>query len=133
MTGPADPHRPFERDAFFEDPAIVGARWWNRQFDRDAAIARRTAIAAFLGIGILVVGGTGVAIASQYNPPRLQRAIDVQRRVGWDAGASGEAFVSNAVVSGKFALRACIVNFRTRLEDVEFLPELAARLGKELT
>jgi glutamate/tyrosine decarboxylase-like PLP-dependent enzyme len=47
--------------------------------------------------------------------------------------ASGEAFVSNAVVNGKFALRACIVNFRTRLEDVEFLPDLAARLGRELT
>lgn len=28
--------------------------------------------------------------------------------------SGGDAFLSNAVVDGKFALRACIVNFRTR-------------------
>ena len=45
---------------------------------------------------------------------------------------SGEAFISNAVIHGKFALRACIVNFRTRMEDIEALPLLAARLGAEV-
>jgi glutamate/tyrosine decarboxylase-like PLP-dependent enzyme len=44
--------------------------------------------------------------------------------------AGGEAFVSNAVVDGRYALRACIVNFRTRREDVEALPDLVARLGR---
>jgi aromatic-L-amino-acid/L-tryptophan decarboxylase len=43
----------------------------------------------------------------------------------------GEAFLSNAVVDGKFALRACIVNFRTSLEDVEAAPELIARIGRQ--
>jgi glutamate/tyrosine decarboxylase-like PLP-dependent enzyme len=43
----------------------------------------------------------------------------------------GEAFVSNAVVGGRFVLRACIVNFRTTLADVEALPALVARLGRE--
>jgi aromatic-L-amino-acid/L-tryptophan decarboxylase len=43
----------------------------------------------------------------------------------------GEAYVSNAVVNGKFALRACIVNFRTSLEDIEALPSLVIRLGRE--
>jgi glutamate/tyrosine decarboxylase-like PLP-dependent enzyme len=42
---------------------------------------------------------------------------------------SGEAFLSNAVTDDKFALRACIVNFRTTLEDVETLPELVAGIG----
>jgi len=45
---------------------------------------------------------------------------------------SGEAFVSNAVVDGKYVLRACIVNFRTTLSDVEALPEIVARLGRQL-
>lgn len=45
---------------------------------------------------------------------------------------SGQAFLSNALVEGKFVLRACIVNFRTSLEDVEALPALVVRLGKEL-
>ena len=46
--------------------------------------------------------------------------------------ASGEAFVSNAVVEGKYLLRACIVNFRTTLPDVEALPEIVIRLGRKL-
>jgi glutamate/tyrosine decarboxylase-like PLP-dependent enzyme len=45
---------------------------------------------------------------------------------------SGEAYLSNAVVRGKFALRACIVNFRTSLEDVAALPAIVVRMGDEL-
>src|SRR6266571_2587343 len=45
---------------------------------------------------------------------------------------SGEAFLSNAVVRGTFLLRACIVNFRTSLEDVEALPVLVIRIGREV-
>jgi hypothetical protein len=44
---------------------------------------------------------------------------------------SGEAFLSNAVVDGRYALRVCIVNFRTSLADIEALPPLLARLGQE--
>lgn len=42
----------------------------------------------------------------------------------------GRAFLSNAVIGGKYALRACIVNFRTSLQDVEALPELVAETGR---
>ena len=45
---------------------------------------------------------------------------------------SGEAYLSNAVIHGKFALRACIVNFRTSLADVEALLPIVLRIGKEL-
>ncbi len=44
---------------------------------------------------------------------------------------SGEAFLSNALIGGRFVLRACIVNFHTSLEDIEALPVLFSRLGKE--
>jgi len=44
---------------------------------------------------------------------------------------SGEAFLSNAIIGGKYALRACIVNFRTSLRDIEAIPDLVSRLGKE--
>ena len=44
---------------------------------------------------------------------------------------SGEAYVSNAVIGGKFALRACIVNFRTSLADIAALPGIVARIGRE--
>ena len=44
---------------------------------------------------------------------------------------SGEAFLSNALIGGKFVLRACIVNFHTSLGDIEALPPLLSRLGEE--
>jgi aromatic-L-amino-acid decarboxylase len=45
---------------------------------------------------------------------------------------SGEAFLSNAVVRGTFLLRACVVNFRTSLEDIEALPGIIIRIGREV-
>jgi glutamate/tyrosine decarboxylase-like PLP-dependent enzyme len=42
---------------------------------------------------------------------------------------SGEAYLSNAIVRGRFALRACIVNFRTTQADIEALPPLIVRIG----
>jgi glutamate/tyrosine decarboxylase-like PLP-dependent enzyme len=45
---------------------------------------------------------------------------------------SGEVYLSNAVIKERFALRACIVNFRTSVNDIEALPSVVVRLGKEL-
>jgi glutamate/tyrosine decarboxylase-like PLP-dependent enzyme len=45
---------------------------------------------------------------------------------------SGEAFLSPAMVNGRFALRACIVNFRTSLTDIEALLPMLARHGQEV-
>ena len=42
----------------------------------------------------------------------------------------GEVFVSNAIVGGRYVLRACIVNFHTARADVEALPEIVARIGR---
>ena len=42
----------------------------------------------------------------------------------------GEAFVSNAIIRGRYALRACIVNFHTTWADVEAVPEIVARTGR---
>lgn len=46
--------------------------------------------------------------------------------------SGGEVFVSNAVVDGKFVLRACIVNFRTTEAHVRAVPAIVARVGKQL-
>ena len=44
----------------------------------------------------------------------------------------GEAFVSNAVIRGRFLLRGCIVNINTRRADVEAVAEVSARMGREI-
>jgi aromatic-L-amino-acid/L-tryptophan decarboxylase len=45
---------------------------------------------------------------------------------------SGEAFISNAVIAGKYVLRFCIVNFRASAGDIEAMPQLVARLGRRI-
>lgn len=44
----------------------------------------------------------------------------------------GRFYLSNAVVRGKFALRACIVNFRTTRKEVEALPGVVMEIAKTL-
>ncbi len=63
----------------------------------------------------------------------VERHLDVLNRSLLDRiQRGGDAFVSNAVVNGRYVLRACIVNFHSRLADVEAVPVLAARVGRAL-
>jgi glutamate/tyrosine decarboxylase-like PLP-dependent enzyme len=41
----------------------------------------------------------------------------------------GEAFLTNAVVDGRFLLRACVVNFRSTPADAEAVAGIVARVG----
>jgi aromatic-L-amino-acid/L-tryptophan decarboxylase len=77
----------------------------------------------------------------RYVPPALRPQLgsetvetyldELNRRVLTAVEKSGDAFLSNAVVGGRFVLRACIVNFHTALGDIEALPPLLSRLGRE--
>ncbi|HQX83400.1 MAG TPA: hypothetical protein PKW63_16660, partial [Vicinamibacterales bacterium] len=42
----------------------------------------------------------------------------------------GETFVSNAVLRGRYVMRACIVNFHTTERDVEAVPDIVVRMGR---
>jgi len=44
----------------------------------------------------------------------------------------GLAYLSNAVIGGRFHLRSCIVNFRTTSRDAAALADIAARVGRVL-
>jgi len=44
----------------------------------------------------------------------------------------GRAYVSNATVKGRFALRACITNFRTTKSDIEETVEAVREAGKQV-
>ena len=43
-----------------------------------------------------------------------------------------DAFLSNAVINGKYVMRMCIVNFRTSIEDIEALPDIVVTTGRQL-
>jgi aromatic-L-amino-acid decarboxylase len=46
--------------------------------------------------------------------------------------SGGKVYPSNAIIQGKYAIRACVVNFRTTVEDILGLPSLVVATGKEL-
>jgi len=63
----------------------------------------------------------------------VERHLDTLNRELLDRlQRGGEAFVSNAVINGRFVLRACIVNFHTTRQDVEAIPGIVARLGRTI-
>ncbi len=65
--------------------------------------------------------------------PAVERHLDALNRTILDRlQRGGEAFVSNAVVGGRYFLRACIVNFHTTRADVEATVDIAARVGREV-
>ena len=65
--------------------------------------------------------------------PDTEQHLDALNRALLDrVQRSGEAFVSNAVIRGRYALRACIVNFHTSEADVEALPDTIAHLGRSM-
>ena len=45
----------------------------------------------------------------------------------------GVVYPSNAVIGGRFAIRACIVNFRTQRADLKALIRATIAAGRELT
>ncbi len=46
--------------------------------------------------------------------------------------ATGELYVSNAIVDGRYMLRSCIVNFRTTSADIAAVVDIVASAGREL-
>jgi len=86
-------------------------------------------------------GSTGLSIATfRYVPADLRAnaaaSTEYLNRLNEELlrrlKLGGETFLSNAVVADRYLLRACIVNFRTTLEDVEAVPQIVARAGRAL-
>ncbi len=86
------------------------------------------------------IGDPGLSICCfRYVPKELKNTPDreeyldrLNERIMNELQAGGRAFCSNAVLGGRFVLRACIVNYRTEAEDVEALAEATVELGRTL-
>jgi aromatic-L-amino-acid decarboxylase len=68
----------------------------------------------------------------RYAPPGATDLNDLNQRLLDLIQKSGELFLSNAVIDGQFALRACIVNFRTQPKDIAAIPVIVLRLAEAL-
>ncbi|MEA3511091.1 MAG: pyridoxal-dependent decarboxylase [Actinomycetota bacterium] len=75
----------------------------------------------------------------RYVPENLTRSVDadeyldlLNERVMFDLQLGGKVFPSNAIVRGRFALRSCVVNFRTEADTMDELAHETVRLGRLL-
>ena len=76
----------------------------------------------------------------RYVPPDLPTSLSPDERTTYlnelnaavltRLNEGGAVYLSNAVIDAAFALRACIVNFRTTTADVDAVPEIVTREGR---
>jgi hypothetical protein len=88
--------RPFVRQAWFQEDALLGARWWNESFQAFVAApapadtqARRhfLTIAAVLLSGGILLGWEALQSRRRDDDlPDNVDALELQRRAGWDVG-----------------------------------------------
>jgi aromatic-L-amino-acid/L-tryptophan decarboxylase len=83
----------------------------------------------------------GLSITTfRYRPERLASGSDeaesalneLNRELLTRLQNAGRVYLSNAMVQGKFALRVCIVNFRTELADLDTLTEEVLKTGRQI-
>jgi glutamate/tyrosine decarboxylase-like PLP-dependent enzyme len=119
----------------------AGASGYRRMIGDDIALSRAMADAVAAHPELELVTQDLSITTFRYVPADLRgndsdaarEYVDTLNRALLDAlQRGGEVFVSNAVVSGRYVLRACIVNFHTSLTDVQAVPGIVVRTGAPL-
>jgi len=64
---------------------------------------------------------------------RYQAEDDFNKRLMVEVQRGGESYLSNATIGGRFALRACIVNYRTQPADAERLLDDIRRVARRIS
>jgi aromatic-L-amino-acid/L-tryptophan decarboxylase len=118
----------------------VGARGYRRMIGDDMRLSRALADAVgrhpelqltTQALSITTFRVVPRDLQSQVGEPAVERHLDALNREVLDRlQRGGDVFVSNAVVDGRYVLRACIVNFHTTRADVEALPAIVAGVGE---
>jgi glutamate/tyrosine decarboxylase-like PLP-dependent enzyme len=117
-----------------------GRRAYARRISHDAELARYMGARVQERPDFELSAPVGLSICCfRYVPPDLPEGAEraeylnvLNERLMTDIHLDGRVFCSNAVLEGRFVLRACIVNFRTEAEDVDAVLDVAAELGAKL-
>jgi aromatic-L-amino-acid decarboxylase len=117
-----------------------GTKAYGRRISHDAELARYMGTRVEERPELELACPVSLSICCfRYVPPGLTDSPDgeeylnrLNQRLMTQIQLDGRAFCSNAVLDGRFVLRACIVNFRTEADDVEALLDVAAELGASL-
>jgi glutamate/tyrosine decarboxylase-like PLP-dependent enzyme len=111
---------------------------YERRIAHDVALAEYLHARATEHPELEPVGEPGLSIACyRYVPPGLPEGpgrdeyLDkLNGRLLLDLQLGGEVFPSNASIGGRFALRACIVNFRTEAATIDTLVDATVAAGR---
>jgi aromatic-L-amino-acid/L-tryptophan decarboxylase len=118
-----------------------GWRAYERRIAHDVELARYLYDRVLAHPDLEPVGGPpALSIACfRYVPRALRgdRSVEpylnrLNERLMSELQLGGRVFPSNAIIDGKFALRACVVNFRTEAADIDALIEQAVEKGQLL-
>jgi aromatic-L-amino-acid decarboxylase len=150
----SDPESPFPGPAWFAERGVELSRsfkalkvWmglkthgrsgYARAIENDVALAHFLAAEVDRRPDFERLSETVLSIANfRYRPtsrPLSDADLDrVNRRIVNRLVGDGSFFLAPTILKGRTALRVCIVNFRTREEDLTALLDEAARIGAEL-
>jgi aromatic-L-amino-acid decarboxylase len=108
-----------------------------RRISHDAALARYLGELVEAHPDFELVTPPSLSICCfRYAPEHLrgdEPALDeLNERLMTAVQRDGSVYCSNAVLDGRFCLRACIVNFRTEAEQLELLMDVVAEQGRRL-
>ncbi len=120
----------------------AGAEGYRRMMAEDVALAGEIARAVeahpefelfTLALSIATFRFVPAELRPRTGEEAVERYLDDLNRALLDRSQkAGAVFVSNAVIRGRYLLRACVVNIHTGPEDARAVPELLAPLGREL-
>jgi aromatic-L-amino-acid decarboxylase len=117
-----------------------GTAAYRRRIFHDCELARYLGARAAERPDFELSAPVGLSICCfRYVPPDLpggpgrEEYLDrLNERLLPEIQLDGRAYCSNAVLRGRYVLRACIVNFRTEADDCDRLLDAASELGRRL-
>jgi aromatic-L-amino-acid decarboxylase len=118
----------------------VGARGYRRMIADDIALSRAMAAAVerhpelelmTQALSITTFRYVPADLRARRGDESVERYLNQLNEALLDRlQRGGELFVSNAVINGRYALRACIVNFHTDASDVAAVPDIVVKHGR---
>jgi glutamate/tyrosine decarboxylase-like PLP-dependent enzyme len=118
---------------------IHGARAIQEAIDSNIAVAQHLAATIDASSDFELMAPAPLSIVCfRYKGNDLSRrsdgakADDFNKRLMVEVQRDGDSYLSNATIGGRFALRACIVNFRTTNADVERLLDTLRRVASRI-
>ncbi len=109
----------------------IGEKGYRELISHDITMARylQDKIRARADFQLIATGPLSVT-CFRYAPQEVEDVVALNKRLIERVQAEGQAFLTGTELDGQYALRACVVNFRTTEADVDRLLDIIADAGQ---